>query len=980
MGVPSSALPRPRIRQLLAAILAAGLAAGCGEDVQGPTAGGVTALSVTATVASPGETTARQQGSGGLASAFQKADSVEIRVTRRSDGSELAERAQSFQPSTGTTELQVEVRLGAEEVPARLSLELLAAGDRIFEGARDLTLEAGQTATVQLTLDPVADGLAVPQGPVMFAALGDSTQLSAAVLFATGDTIPGAGVTWSSSDASVALVRSDGTVVARAPGEATATATHDGLSGSVDVVVDPEASAVMVSPATAELTSLGAVQTFSASVTDANGNPVPDAQVSWSSTDGAVASVDASGRATALGAGTTGVVARVMGVADTAQLQVALGPTGQLTGQVTEVQPDGSAALSVPTAPLGGVSVEFLQDGQAVSRTTTASDGSWTSPRLPTGSYDVRYVRDGFESATLFGAVVEEGATGSVTTVPLVPASDQPGTASGQVVGASTGSGLEGVTVALHQGVNNPGGPVVASAETGADGSYSLSGVAAGTYTLTASASGFETASTVGVVVGGQEVGGQDLELQGNRPPTVTITSPEDGATVPPTLTLEGSAEDPDEGTLTGDALVWSSDVDGELGTGATLQVTLSTGSHTLTLTATDVQGATGSASVAVTVGEGGQLEGRVTDGNTDQGLGDVEVRFVAAGSTSVRAPAASAVGSDATAGVVATTTTGSDGRWTSPPLAPGPYDIEFARDGRANTTLFGAEVTAGVTTPVAPVPLAPEGGTGGIAGVVQNARTVEAISGATVELRSGVNHTGGSALASTTTASDGSFEFQGVQAGTYTVLARADGFVDGSRTTAVIGGETASGQEVNLSPEAQGELRVVLTWGETPSDLDAHLRGPLPDSDSRFHVYFANPGSLESAPFAALDRDDVTSFGPETITVSQVADGVYRYAVHDFTNRLASPSSPSTALANSGAQVEVFRGGEKVAEFFPPSQDGTEWIVFEFDGTRVTPVGTMEYESQPSNVGLTGAGVRAPGLVVPQEKGYDEDRGFGSH
>jgi len=70
-------------------------------------------------------------------------------------------------------------------------------------------------------------------------------------------------------------------------------------------------------------------------------------------------------------------------------------------------------------------------------------------------------------------------------------------------------------------------------------------------------------------------------------------------------ISFQGSAIDPEDGPLTGSHLVWSSDLEGEIGTGAGFtSSTLSVGSHTITLTATDPQGATGSASVGVALQE----------------------------------------------------------------------------------------------------------------------------------------------------------------------------------------------------------------------------------------------------------------------------------------------------------------------------------------------------------------------------------------
>lgn len=363
---------------------------------------------------------------------------------------------------------------------------------------------------------------------------------------------------------------------------------------------------------------------------------------------------------------------------------------------------------------------------------------------------------------------------------------------------------------------------------------------------------------------------------------------------------------------------------------------------------ATVVAGFEGAAdTLQVTVQQGGaaRLEGRVVTAQGGSGVEGVTVSFTAAGAGGSVAPSRAAQ--------VAPVTTAADGTWTSPELEPGTYEVDFEHPERISTTYFGAEATAGRQTSLGQVPLVPTSQqSGGMSGRVVNARDGSVVGGAALELRRGVNATSGPAMATTTADGSGQFFFTETTAGTYTVTAAADGFTEGSATAVIVGGTLVDQQNVTLSPTgAEGEVRIVLTWGETPSDLDAHLTGP-DGSGGRFHVYFANQGSLDSSPFAALDVDDTSSFGPETITITQVRDGIYRYSVHDFTNSAATPEAPSSALAQSGARVEVFIGGVKEAEFFPPNQDGTLWTVFELQGTTVTSVDTMGYETDSGAVG----------------------------
>jgi subtilisin len=88
-----------------------------------------------------------------------------------------------------------------------------------------------------------------------------------------------------------------------------------------------------------------------------------------------------------------------------------------------------------------------------------------------------------------------------------------------------------------------------------------------------------------------------------NAPPSVAISSPADGARVDSgaSVTLQGSAMDTEDGSLTS-TLRWSSNLDGSLGTGGSVTKVLRDGVHTITSSATDSGGRTGSDSITVTV------------------------------------------------------------------------------------------------------------------------------------------------------------------------------------------------------------------------------------------------------------------------------------------------------------------------------------------------------------------------------------------
>ncbi len=101
--------------------------------------------------------------------------------------------------------------------------------------------------------------------------------------------------------------------------------------------------------------------------------------------------------------------------------------------------------------------------------------------------------------------------------------------------------------------------------------------------------------------------------------------------------------------------------------------------------------------------------------------------------------------------------------------------------------------------------------------------------------------------------------------------------------------------------------MRIVLTWDDPALDLDAHLEGPLPEG-RQFHVYYHQPGDMDSREFVRLDTDARGGGGPETITVLGVVPGTYRYWVHDYTH---GDKPQVSALARSGAQVKLYQGGQ---------------------------------------------------------------------
>lgn len=341
-----------------------------------------------------------------------------------------------------------------------------------------------------------------------------------------------------------------------------------------------------------------------------------------------------------------------------------------------------------------------------------------------------------------------------------------------------------------------------------------------------------------------------------------------------------------------------------------------------------------------------GVLRGVVRDGVSNSGVGGVTLTFF-----------------HAVSGIsLGTVTTGSTGEY-SITLPAAPVNVFISGPGYVSTRLL-ATVVPNTTTQANTVLFAQDvSGTGTITGRITNALTGSGLSGATVQLRSGAAFTSGAVIASATTNSSGDYTIN-ANSGTYTAEVSLNGFVTTDFVVVAVGGRTISNQNYTVTPVLSGnDMRVVLTWGSSPSDLDSHLTGPISGSTSRFHVYYSN----KTATRVVLDVDDTSSFGPETITISEFLPGIYRYSVHDFTN---AGSTTSTALSGSGAQVKVFQGSTLVTTFnVPTGQTGTLWTVFEMDGATktITPKNTFSNQTAPSTVPMIQPGAIQ---VLPEDDG----------
>jgi hypothetical protein len=166
------------------------------------------------------------------------------------------------------------------------------------------------------------------------------------------------------------------------------------------------------------------------------------------------------------------------------------------------------------------------------------------------------------------------------------------------------------------------------------DGSIGLGGsfsrvLSAGTHTIKATAvdsGGLTTVKQITVTV-----------ASSNTAPSVTISTPSDGASFAngATVSFSGSASDTQDGVLTA-KLIWTSSIDGNIGSGGAFSKVLTAGTHTIKATVTDSGSLTTVKQISVTVAASTSGATLKATGRKKQGLQTVDLSWNGMSGTSL--------------------------------------------------------------------------------------------------------------------------------------------------------------------------------------------------------------------------------------------------------------------------------------------------------------------------------------------------------
>jgi trimeric autotransporter adhesin len=366
------------------------------RDADGRTLGGRTVTWSTTTpnivsVSATGQVVGVQVGTGSVTVSTEgRVTTVPVTVVQRPVGSVVVTPSQLSLVAGQAATLVVQVTDGNGQLLTGRPVSFASTNAAVARVSDNgvVTAVATGNATIQVTSEgrsvnvPVSVG-AQPVSSVQVTpgtasvTVGGTVSLSATALDASGGTLSGRPVIWSSGAPSVATVSASGVVTGIAGGTAVILASIDGRVGSSTITVSvpspvPVAS-VTVSPSSVSTTEGQSVQLV-ATARGANGQTLTGRTVTWSTNAPSIVSISASGQLVGLRAGSASVIASVEGRTATVPVTVSA-----LAPRVTriEVTPRESSILfQGPTRrTVQLTAVAYAANGERVNGVTF----TWTS-------------------------------------------------------------------------------------------------------------------------------------------------------------------------------------------------------------------------------------------------------------------------------------------------------------------------------------------------------------------------------------------------------------------------------------------------------------------------------------------------------------------------------------------------------------------------------------------------------------------------
>ena len=416
---------------------------------------------------------------------------------------------------TGIRENNAKVTADSHTIVASGVNEKLA-GEHLLPRRRENAMRRLAISTVRLALASVVFSLGAcsggggggdktPTAPVMVLTtvavsvgsatiqVGQSTQANAAGLDQNGGAIGTGTVTWSSSSPAVATISTSGAIVAVSPGQTTITGAAGSRSGQTTLTVIPvPVASVTVAPAAPSII-IGSTQQLTAATLDASNGPLSGRTVTWNTSDATKATVTSAGLVTGVAVGTATITATSEGKAGSATVTILPIPVATVI-----VSPAASSVLVGSTQQLT-VSTVDASNNALTGRVVVWSSSDTTRAKVSVTGL-VTAVAVG--SATVTATSEGKSGAASVTILPIPVATI--------TVAPSTANISVGATQAFTATTKDVGGNTLTgrtitwSSSNAAVASVSVAGavtgIAAGTATVTAASEGKTGSAAVTVV------------------------------------------------------------------------------------------------------------------------------------------------------------------------------------------------------------------------------------------------------------------------------------------------------------------------------------------------------------------------------------------------------------------------------------------------------------------------------------------------
>jgi hypothetical protein len=557
----------------------------------------------------------------------------------------------------------------------------------------------------------------------------------------------------------------------------------------------------------------------------------------------------------------------------------ALHATSGITGLVLDSQ--------YPARPVAGVTVTYSGTNGA-GTATSSLQGTYTLAGVPAGRYNVTASASGFAPTTV-PVTVTTGVTTTGLTLTVAATSG----ITGNVFDSEQPPEPVTAATVAYSGPNGSGNTNVINVTTGA---YTLSGVPAGTYTVTATASGYSTVHRVVTVSAGAMHSGQDFVLIAGGVISGTVFDSQN----PPEPVVGASV------TYTGTPGGQGTAISGPGGAYSVAGVP--PGTYTVAASASNFAtgtdypvtvGQDGTASASFNLVAGSGISGTVSDSESpSHPIADATIMYTSTNGSG-------------------TAFSGVDGTYTFVGVPAGQYSVTASAPdffSFTDTMTVSAGATASASFNLV--------GNSVISGVVTDSVTGASIPGAQV------TYSGSIDSGSVATISDGSYAITGIQADSYTIIVSAVGYATQINSTVSVGPGSTAPLSFLLVPTA-GTITGTVMDTETPAE-----------------------------PIANASVSYTSSAG--TVSTSTGADGTYSFTGVDVGTYAVTASAPGFP-AQSNPSVIVAADSTVTASFTLTASSGISGTVIDTEKPAQGVSGaTVSYAGTGTT---TGSGTTATGM-----------------